>query len=39
MRANHAELLATINKTGDYTDDVVDGFKAALDNFKENLGW
>ena len=39
MRANHAELLATINKTGDYTDDVVDGFKAALDDFKANHSW
>jgi len=39
MRANHAELLATINKTGDYTDDVVGGFKAALDDFKANHSW
>jgi F-type H+-transporting ATPase subunit alpha len=39
MRANHAELLAKTNKTGDYTGEIVDGFKAAWDDFKANHSW
>jgi F-type H+/Na+-transporting ATPase subunit alpha len=39
MRANHADLLKTVNESGDYTTEIADGFKAALEDFKANHTW
>jgi F-type H+/Na+-transporting ATPase subunit alpha len=39
MRANCQSLLADINKTGDYSDEIAAKFKAALDDFKTNHTW
>jgi len=39
MRANHGELLKKVNETGDYTTEIADGFKAALEDFKANHAW
>ncbi len=36
MKSNHAELIARINESGDYNDDIAAQMKAALDNFKAN---
>ncbi len=34
MKSNHADLIARINESGDYNDDIAAQMKAALDNFK-----
>jgi F-type H+-transporting ATPase subunit alpha len=39
MKANQADLLKKVNDSGDYTDDIAKGFKAALDDFKTNHTW
>jgi F-type H+-transporting ATPase subunit alpha len=39
MHANQAELLTTINDTGDYNDDIEGRLRAALDDFKANHTW
>ena len=39
MRASHTRLLAEINKTGDYNDEIIASFKAALEDFKANHSW
>ncbi len=39
MANKHAELLKKVNETGDYTDDIVKGFKTALEDFKANYNW
>ncbi|MCK5719883.1 MAG: F0F1 ATP synthase subunit alpha [Thiomargarita sp.] len=39
MRTNHQELLDTINKNGDYNDEIAQGFKSALEDFKTNHSW
>jgi len=36
LKSNHADLLAQINDTGDYNDDIAAAMKSALDNFKAN---
>ena len=36
VRANHAELMDTINATGDYNDDIVNGLRKAIEDFKVN---
>ena len=36
VRANHAELMDTINATGDYNDDIVNGLRKAIEEFKVN---
>jgi F-type H+-transporting ATPase subunit alpha len=36
MKSNHADLIAKINESGDYNDDIAAEMKAALDNFKAN---
>jgi len=36
MKSNHAELIATINESGDYNDDIAAQMKSALDSFKAN---
>jgi F-type H+-transporting ATPase subunit alpha len=39
MRTNHADLLDKINESGDYSTNIADGFKAALEDFKANHTW
>jgi len=36
VRANHAELMDTINATGDYNDDIANGLRKAIEDFKVN---
>ncbi len=36
MKSNHADLIAKINETGDYNDDIAAEMKSALDHFKAN---
>jgi len=36
MKSNHAALMAQINESGDYNDDIAAAMKSALDNFKAN---
>jgi F-type H+-transporting ATPase subunit alpha len=39
IKANNADLLAKINESGDFNDDIAAEMKAALDNFKANGSW
>jgi F-type H+-transporting ATPase subunit alpha len=39
MNNSHAELLETINSTGDWNDDLAGKMKAALDDFKATGSW
>ena len=39
IKSNNADLIAKINETGDYNDDIVGQMKAALDKFKESATW
>jgi len=39
MNASQADLLAMINETGDYNDDIESRLRAALDDFKANYSW
>jgi F-type H+-transporting ATPase subunit alpha len=39
MNSEHADLMNKINATGDYGDDIVAGFKAALDKFVSTQTW
>ncbi len=34
IKSNNAELIARINETGEYNDEITDGMRAALDDFK-----
>ncbi|GMR01028.1 MAG: F0F1 ATP synthase subunit alpha [Gammaproteobacteria bacterium] len=36
MKSNHADLIARINESGDYNDDIAAEMRSALDNFKAN---
>ncbi len=36
MKSNHGDLMAQINESGDYNDDIATAMKSALDNFKAN---
>ncbi len=36
MKSNHADLMAQINESGDYNDEIATAMKSALDNFKAN---
>ncbi len=36
MKSNHGDLIAQINETGDYNDDIATAMESALDNFKAN---
>jgi F-type H+-transporting ATPase subunit alpha len=36
MKSNHADLMAKINESGDFNDDIAAEMKSALDNFKAN---
>ncbi|GAB1262907.1 F0F1 ATP synthase subunit alpha [Aurantivibrio plasticivorans] len=39
MNSDHADLMAKINKTGEYSDEIVDSFKAALEKFIATQTW
>ena len=39
MNGEYGDLIAEINKTGNYDDDVAAQFKAALDKFKATQSW
>jgi len=39
MNANQTDLMAKINKSGDYNDDIAAGLQAAIDDFKANHTW
>jgi F-type H+-transporting ATPase subunit alpha len=39
MKSNNAELIAKINDTGDFNDEIEGAMKAALDKFKESATW
>jgi F-type H+-transporting ATPase subunit alpha len=39
MKSSHAELLDTINRELDYSDDIAAALKAAVTNFKANHTW
>ncbi len=39
MESSQAELMKTINETGDYNDDIEGRLRAALDDFKANNTW
>ena len=36
VKSNQADLVAQINESGDYNDDIASAMKSALDNFKAN---
>ncbi|WP_447530446.1 F0F1 ATP synthase subunit alpha [Vreelandella sp. TE19] len=39
MKSEHAELLDKINQTGDYNDEIKDGMKSGLEQFKATQSW
>ena len=39
MKAEHSDLMDQINSTGDYSDDIAAGFKAALEKFVSTQTW
>jgi F-type H+-transporting ATPase subunit alpha len=39
MRSNHADLMATINETGNFNDDIAGQMKAAIESFKTTGSW
>jgi F-type H+-transporting ATPase subunit alpha len=39
IKANNADLLAKINESGDFNDDIAAEMKTALDTFKANGSW
>ena len=39
IKANNADLLAKINESGDFNDEIESAMKAALDTFKANGSW
>jgi F-type H+-transporting ATPase subunit alpha len=39
MNSNQSDLLAKINKTGDWSDDIAAELQAAIDDFKANHTW
>ncbi|HHH45566.1 MAG TPA: F0F1 ATP synthase subunit alpha [Thiotrichales bacterium] len=39
MNSEHAELMARINETGDWNEEIEQAFRAALDDFKKNHTW
>ena len=36
MKSNKADLIAQINETGDYNDEIAAAMKSALEDFKAN---
>ena len=39
MKAEHGDLMDQINQSGDYSDDIAAGFKAALEKFVATQTW
>jgi len=39
MKSEHAQLMDTISKTGDYTDVIQQGLKSAIEDFLKNHSW
>ncbi len=39
MNSEHADLMSSINESGDYNDDIEATFKSALDKFVETQTW
>ncbi len=39
MNSEHGDLLAKVNETGDWNDDIEGQFKAAIDKFKQTQTW
>jgi F-type H+-transporting ATPase subunit alpha len=39
MNSEHADLIAHINATGDYSDEIDGKFKAAIEKFKATQSW
>ena len=39
MKAEYAELMSEINRTGNYDDDISSDFKEALDKFLASQTW
>ncbi|CAM5185348.1 hypothetical protein [Alishewanella longhuensis] len=39
MKSEHAELMADIDKTGNYNDQIESTFKAAIEKFKATQTW
>jgi F-type H+-transporting ATPase subunit alpha len=39
MKAEHSDLMDQINQSGDYSDDIAAGFKAALEKFVSTQTW
>ena len=39
MRSQHAELMDTINKTGNFDDDIAGQMRSAIEKFKANGSW
>jgi F-type H+-transporting ATPase subunit alpha len=39
MRSKHGDLMARINESGDYNDEIESGLRAALDTFKQSKMW
>ena len=39
MKAEYAELMSEINRTGNYDDDISSNFKEALDKFLASQTW
>ena len=39
LKSNNADLVNTINETGDFNDDIANQMKAAVESFKANGIW
>ena len=39
MNSEHGDLLASINESGDWNDEIEAKFKAGIDTFKETQTW
>ncbi len=39
MHSEHADLMNKVSETGDYSDEIANGFKAALEKFKATQTW
>jgi F-type H+-transporting ATPase subunit alpha len=39
MKSEHSALMDTINKTGDFSDDIKQGMKKALETFTQTHSW
>jgi F-type H+-transporting ATPase subunit alpha len=39
MKSNHADLMAKINDTGDFNDDIAGQMRTAIESFKKTGSW